>query len=190
MKRFIFTSLSVLSAFGVGFCVGSHLTEKKMEEKMNEEVKAAEEYYEKQYLKQVDDAESSENEIDDSLEIATDIISKFDYSTLSTPEVTPDTEEECEIEIISADEYGEDLDYDMVDNLTYYADGYLVDDYDEVIENYADLVGEEAFSAFGQYDDDDVVHVKNNVKKTYYQIMRSDEKYSNIVWETKIHLDE
>lgn len=179
MKRIIFTTISILGAFGAGLYAGSYVTQKKMQE----EISAMEEYW----TSKIEKIDSPEEIDDEEIKVAEEIMDTYNYNSCSaTFDDTFDKPGECEIEIVDSEEYGSDLTYDMVDNMTYYADGYLVDEWDEVIENYSDLIGEEAFSYF----EDGVVFVKNNVTKTYYQVLKSDEKYSDIVWETKIHCDD
>lgn len=192
MKRTIITSLAFLGGIGLGFCVGTYTTDKRLRTMMDEEVKAVEEYYEKKLneeSKQVVVETIPVKPSDDQLkEVVDDILEKHSYTNYSKLQEEADNEL-IEIEIISPEEYGEDLEYDCVEGLTYYSDGYLADEYDEVVENITELIGSEALYSFGQYEDD-AVHVKNNELKKYYQIIKSDEKYSNIVWENKIHIND
>lgn len=79
-------------------------------------------------------------------------------------------------EVIDPNEYGEYADYDQV-TLYYYADDVLADDMDNAVEDVEDIVGSYALTTFGQYEDD-AVHVRNDRKRCYYEILRSDCAYS------------
>ncbi|WP_417040231.1 hypothetical protein [Coprobacter fastidiosus] len=95
-----------------------------------------------------------------------------------------EAEEKSEVKdrpyVISAEEFGQaDDDYDIV-SLNYYADEVLTDDFDIPIVNADDVVGLESFKHFGEYVED-VVYVRNDKLKAEYEIVRMDEKYSDIV---------
>lgn len=82
--------------------------------------------------------------------------------------------------VISPDEFGEmeDEDYDKV-SFTYYADGVLADEYDEIVENVDEIVGEESLTHFGEYEDDSVF-VRNDKLKCDYEILLDQRNYSDI----------
>lgn len=81
--------------------------------------------------------------------------------------------------VISPDEFGDAFDYDTI-SLTYYKDGVLANDWDEVIENIDEVVGLESLEHFGEYEDDSVF-VRNNRLKTEYEILRDNRKFSDVV---------
>lgn len=72
--------------------------------------------------------------------------------------------------VISPDEYGTCDGYECT-SLTYYADGVLTDEWDNVIEDPDDMVGEDFASHFGEYEDDSVF-VRNESHKRDYEILR------------------
>ena len=80
--------------------------------------------------------------------------------------------------VISPDEYG-DLDYETA-SLTYYADGVLADEFDTVIHNVDEIVGEESLEHFGDYEDDSVF-VRNDELKCDYEILRDLSTYSEAI---------
>ena len=82
--------------------------------------------------------------------------------------------------VISPDEFGEmeDEDYDKV-SFTYYADGVLADEYDEIVENIDEIIGEESLTHFGEYEDDSVF-VRNDKLKCDYEILLDQRNYSDI----------
>ena len=72
------------------------------------------------------------------------------------------------IYVIPPDSYGE-LGYEEV-SLTYYADDVLAYDDDSVIRNVDKVVGKGSLNTFGEYEDDSVF-VRNEERKTDYEIL-------------------
>lgn len=85
--------------------------------------------------------------------------------------------------VISPDEFGEleDEGYDKM-NFTYYADGVLADEEDEIVDDVEGTVGADSLNHFGDYEDDSV-HVRNNRLKVDYEILLSQREYSEILEE-------
>lgn len=82
--------------------------------------------------------------------------------------------------VIAPEQYGEDIDYHLVE-LTYYAgDNKLVDEDWRVIKNVEELVGKDALSSFGEYEDD-AVHVRNERLQTEYEILLDERKYEDVM---------
>ena len=81
--------------------------------------------------------------------------------------------------VISPDDFDENDSYDRI-GLTYYSDGTVVDDCDEVLDDdEIDVqIGRDWINSFGEYGDDDVIHVRNEQSKTDYEIVRDPRKYS------------
>ena len=84
-------------------------------------------------------------------------------------------EDDNEIEIIDSNEFGLDDDYDIA-QLTYYKDGVLADEDDEVINHPSLVVGN-----FENKFENSVVYVRNDETKTYYEIVEDDRTYSEVV---------
>ena len=78
--------------------------------------------------------------------------------------------------VISPDEFGEDPNYQTV-SLTLYEDGVLTDDYDDIVVDVDDLVGEDSLTHFGEYEDDSVF-VRNESMQTDFEILRDLRAYS------------
>lgn len=105
--------------------------------------------------------------------------SNVDMDTKSTDD-DDDQKEDPEIHVIDPDEYGEDEEYDQI-SLTFYADGILADDDDNIIDDVDGTISKYALFHFGDYEDD-AVHVKNDRRKVYYEVLtdsRSYEKATN-----------
>lgn len=80
--------------------------------------------------------------------------------------------------VIHPNDFGENDEYSKV-SLTYYADGVLVDEDDERIENIDNLVGIESLNHFGEYEDDSV-YVRNDEMRCYYEILLDSDRYEDI----------
>lgn len=79
--------------------------------------------------------------------------------------------------VITPEEFGE-TDFETV-SLTYFADGVLTDEQDEPIEDVDSLVGEDALTHFGEYEDDSVF-VRNEEKRTDYEILLDVRNYADL----------
>ena len=80
--------------------------------------------------------------------------------------------------IIDPSEFGENDDYDTM-TLTYFADGVLVDDVDDIVEEPDIVVGLENLKVFEEYGASSV-YVRNDIYKTDYEIIRDDWNYSDL----------
>ncbi len=89
--------------------------------------------------------------------------------------------------VISPEEFGSQSGYTDV-SLTYYADGVLADENDEVVDDADDIVGLESLMHFGEYEDDSVF-VRNDTRKCDYEILLDQRYYSDVI-KTKLHYTE
>lgn len=80
--------------------------------------------------------------------------------------------------IISPEEYGELDDYAKL-GLTYYSDGTLADDEDEIVDDIDETVGSDFAEYFGDYEDDSVF-VRNDRLKCDYEILRDNRSYADV----------
>lgn len=81
--------------------------------------------------------------------------------------------------IITPEEFGEIDEYETV-NLTYYADDYLADDVDELVENVDETIGWENLNHIGEYEED-ALHIRNDKLKCDYEILRDLDNYKDVV---------
>lgn len=145
--------------------------------------------------------EPRKEETDTNIEIVEDIRSDasiFDYvkimkdnnyinysdyvTTESIEEDVKDEEEEDEdmsIDpyVISPDEFGTLDDYDII-SFTYYSDGVLADEYNDIVANAEELVGTDYASHFGDFEDDSVF-IRNDIRKIDFEILRDYSQYSS-----------
>lgn len=83
--------------------------------------------------------------------------------------------------VISPDEFGENEFYDK-EELTFYSDGVLAD-IDDNILNIDEYVGEKSLDHIGDYEAD-VVHIKNDARKTYYEVLVDERSYLDVTGKT------
>ena len=91
------------------------------------------------------------------------------------------TKNELEVDkpyVISPEEFGEFDNYEQI-SLTYYDDGYLADDMDDLVEDVEDIIGWELLNHIGEYEED-AIHIRNDSLKTDYEILRVMDRYSDI----------
>lgn len=79
--------------------------------------------------------------------------------------------------VISPEGFGEFDDYEKI-SLTYYADGVLADDNNEVVDDVEDIVGD-ALDHFGEYEDDSVF-VRCDERKCDYEILLDQRTFSEV----------
>lgn len=104
-----------------------------------------------------------------------------DIDTLPNRKKNPPEEEEKEtviddIEMIPESLFGDNDDYDQI-TLTYYANDILADDVDEIIDDRESVVGNVDF--VNDFDKDDAIYICNHRHKAYYEVLRSEEDYSD-----------
>lgn len=89
--------------------------------------------------------------------------------------------------VISPDEYGEMEDYTQV-QLTYYMDGIVADENDHPVNCPEDILGDEFWMHFGEYRDDSL-HIRNDVKRCDYELLKSLFTYSEAVGSLNAQVD-
>ena len=140
----------------------------------NPEVLCYEEPKELEDYEDFDDFDDNDEEEEDNYESRN--IRELDKIEKAILKERGETVEESEPVDISADEYGEIDDYDLV-SLNYYSDGVLTDDWDNEIGDAKSLVGS---SFMNNFDDNGIAYVRNDENETYYEIVRDDNPFSSI----------
>ena len=157
--------------FGIGAAFGSFVTWRWLrhsyDEQKEEEVEEVRKYYRGLHEKE---HAPEEKPIDIPAEPQKEPV-RVVIETVQAKEVTG-------IEYIHPGEYGEEEDYDKI-SLTYYADGVLADDLDEVVDDPDDAVGKRFYDHFGEFEPDSVC-VKNDRRKAYFEILKDLRYYSDV----------
>lgn len=177
--------------FGLGAAVGSGLTwmmakkaMDKLTEEKNNEVKEVREYYHDklQYFREAIHGlnEAAEEHKDKKTE---EKINR-DYADIAQTYGPEGKEEDTDMKhknkpyVISPEEY-EDCDYNIM-MLTYYSDGVITYDDDEIVEDVEDYIGDiDPIDHFGEYEDD-CVYVRNDDKELAIEIARDQNNYYDL----------
>lgn len=174
------STLSKIIIFATGAAIGSVVTLELVkakyktfyEKRAEEDIESVREMYRKTYNRHEDSEGVTDNEEPSELNKANEIAKKFGYDLGEKEEV----EEEADMDrpyVIDPDEYGES-DY-ATETLDYYeGNGVLVDAFGEVVENPAEIVGEDFADHFGDYGDrdKDTVFIRNDAQGIDYEICR------------------
>lgn len=90
----------------------------------------------------------------------------------------PVTEDDyVDIHLISELEFGDDEEFDTI-SLTYYMDGVITDEDDEILEDVESRIGENISDYFG---DSDAVYIRNDTLRTYYEVLKDYRTYEEAV---------
>lgn len=192
------SKLTNVIMFAAGAAIGSLATWKvlniRYEQRIQEEVQSVKETFAEWAGREDSDESSPEVDSTDDEEDCTDedpyvgdeqdkMMDRFHYEAelqrLKYAPVDPDEkggvgEERVEYApyVIDPSDYG-DEEHDVV-SLTYYADGVVDDDYWNIVENVEELIGDDFMNHF----DDDTVFIRNDVRKTDYEITRVNKTYA------------
>ena len=205
------TNISKLFMFAVGAAIGSFsawfYAKKRYEKIANDEIRSMREYFRRREKELLEDDEtegepdSSEGGNDSSEEendkgIYSNIIKKSGYVRYGKSSNQDDSEEGDKKDNIDDEPYviRPDL-FDTLDDyesmtLTYYADGVLADMFDVPIDDPDTLVGTDFVDCFNADEvDGDVVYVRNERKKTDFEIIEDLRNYSDMM-KNKMRLEE
>lgn len=179
--------------FSFGAAVGSAVTWKYLkdtyEQLAQEEINAVKEVYTRKEKNETIKVDTKPNMKSNSemMEYATKLNKEEyrDYSHGSVVEETKDDENEFPQEVdkpyvISPGEFGELGDEYTRISLSYYADGVLADENDEIVEDADEIVGEDFADHFGEYEPDSVF-VRNDRLKCDYEILLDQRNYPEVV---------
>ena len=191
------TKIKCIFSFAVGAAIGTAATWKffktKYERIAQEEIDSVKEVVSRR------DGESSkpvEHPVADAEQTATAPVAKKpdikeyaanlrklgynDYSAISKKDKTQE-EVKQDVDkpyVISPDEFGEFYDYERID-LTYYSDGVLADENDDIVDDADNSVGSDFAEHFGDYEED-AVHIRNDRLKCDYEILYDHRKYCDV----------
>ena len=121
-----------------------------------------------------DDDDSDGDIIDHSAEEDSEPNEKF----FGDPDAEPVT--------IRPEEFGEDSSYETMTLLSY-TDGLVSDDAFELIEDVRGAIGD-AVQHMGEFEED-VIHVRNDRLKVYYEVLRSEKSYQDDILRERPYLE-
>jgi len=119
------------------------------------------------------------------------VVAKKEYADVLTAtgyagkEITDEEVSDVRPKVISDSEFAalDENEYDII-TLTYYADGILSDDRDDIIYDIDDIIGEDSLEAFKDVDERgnpvDTIYVVNDELGTAYEILRDNREYESV----------
>lgn len=173
----------VIFSFIAGASISSVATyfvvKKKYDEIVQEEVDSVKESFSKFY-EEADDEEAFKKNYENISENYKGTLKNMQYVCDSENSMEPDETKMSDAPyVISPDEFGELDDYEVI-SLTYYKDGVLADDADDILDDVDTIVGEDSLERFGEYEPD-CVYVRNDSRKCDYEILLDEREYSDVV---------
>ncbi|MGN1370904.1 MAG: hypothetical protein ACI4XM_01290 [Candidatus Coprovivens sp.] len=188
-------SLKNLFIFTAGAAIGSFITytivKDKFEKIAQEEINSVKEVFGRRIKENKDEeAEKEESDNDEYEEysekanIYSTLSNEEDldrkYERNSNQETTEPIIKGEDPYVIPPEEYGICEGYELI-SLTYYADGFLADDTDDLVEDITNVVGDDFADHFGEYEDDSVF-IRNDRLRADFEILRDLRNYSDVVW--------
>lgn len=183
------STLTNVIAFAVGAAIGSAVTWKYLkvhfEQIAREEIESVKETFSarKTSAKPSEGKDEKKEESNTKKQLDIDeyagILRDREYVDYATTKMAHKKDTGKPPYVISPEEFSENNDYLTV-SLTYYADKVLTDEYDNVILNVDELVGEDSLTHFGEYEDDSVF-VRNDELRTDYEILLDIRKYEDVM---------
>lgn len=179
-------------AFAAGVAVGVAVSYKYLktyfEKIAQEEIDSV---YESLAPAQKESEEPTKKDVEDEI-----VLEKVEYADVLTStgyagkEITEKEVSDVKPYVISDSEFAalDDSEYDII-TLTYYSDGILSDDRDDIIYDIDDIIGEESLEHFDDVDENgnpvDTIYVVNDELGTAYEILRDNRAYESVT--RKLH---
>ena len=166
-----------------GAVAGAYLVKDKVMADAKQEIEEVREYYKskKESKKEETVEEQPVEEVKEEKEYKT-IVENSGYVNYNKPEqVVQHSVLEDEPYSIDPEEFGdkEEEGWDTM-TLTYFADGVLTDDTDEVVEQPEVVVGLDNLKIFEEFPDATCVYVRNETWRTDFEILKDDWKWSDL----------
>lgn len=173
------------AGLAVGAVTGALVIKNKVLADAKAEVEEVREYYRsKQQERGIKEVEETKEEVKETEETKEET-AKFDRNTYINYnkmareyQTSKDSTFADDPYIIDPEEFGENPEYDTM-TLTYFADGVLVDDVDDLVDEPDVVVGLENLKVLGDYGATSV-YVRNDIYRTDYEVIKDDWNYSDI----------
>lgn len=160
-----------------GTFVGAQIAKKKYEEIANEEIEEIRAYYKEREkeVKEIEEPNAVEAPEEKSIEVEErkqydNIIKRGNYMAVDEEEQNNVCDEAYPID---PSEFGNDG-KNATETLTYFADGVLVNEVDEIVEDPDLVVGRHHIDIFNEFPDATCVYVRNDLDGTDYEILKDD----------------
>lgn len=173
------------AGLAIGAVAGACVIKNKVQADAKEEIEEVREYYRTKKLEQTGCEEVSE--VEETTDDEQKEFTKKDYINYSNIASNYNTEsvDPCKLPdrqddpyVIDPEDFGSEVGYDTM-TLTYFADGVLVDDVDDVVDEPDIVVGLENLKVFSELGASSV-YVRNDIYRTDYEILRDDWNWSDL----------
>lgn len=173
------------AGLAVGAVTGALVIKNKVLADAKAEVEEVRAYYRsKQQERGIKEVEETKEEVKEEVKEVEEAV-KFDKNTYvnynkiaKEYQTSKDSTFADDPYIIDPEEFGENPEYDTM-TLTYFADGVLVDDVDDLVDEPDVVVGLENLKVLGDYGATSV-YVRNDIYRTDYEVIKDDWNYSDI----------
>lgn len=190
-KLFIFAAGAI-----VGSVVAAQVVKTKYENLIEEEIQSVRDVYKKKLeeVKEEQVEENVEEVVEENEETTEEVVEEreeyrkiINYNKYAKTEDVEEEQKEDEYDdrndyedpyIIDPEDFGCNGEY-ATQTLTYFADGVMVDEVDEVVEQPEIFVGEHHIDIFKEFEAT-AVYVRNEWNKTDYEILKDDWFWSDI----------
>ena len=185
-KIFIF-----IAGAGIGSAVTYKLLEAKFEQKVKEEIELTKEYYSNKndsVDETIPDPEEAPDEYyeeekptEEEKKEYGNVVKNLNYTNYSNINKENDIKEVDDVEmpyVIPPEELGDFDDYEQ-EELTYYTDGVVADDFGNIVEDIEGTIGADFADHYGEYEEDSV-YIRNDAKKCEYAVLRDYRRYSDV----------
>ena len=170
------------AGLAVGAVAGACLVRNKALEDAKQEIEEVREYYRNKHDEVKEEEPQPEVEAPQDINVVKEIVKENGYTNYNKPQTVNIPQYKVYANddpyVIDPSEFGEEPGYDTM-TLTYFADGVLVDDVDDVIEEADVVVGLENLKVFEEFGAT-AVYVRNDIYRTDYEILRDDWNYSDL----------
>ena len=180
MKGFFIFAAGVVA----GAVAGAYLVKDKIMADAKQEIEEVREYYKskKESKKEETVEEQPVEEVKEKEKEYEEIVVNSGYVNYNKPEqIAQHSVLEDEPYSIDPEEFGdkEEEGWDTM-TLTYFADGVLTDDTDEIVEQPEVVVGLDNLKIFEEFPDATCVYVRNETWRTDFEILKDDWKWSDL----------
>lgn len=185
------STLSKVFIFAAGAAIGSAVTWKILKERYEqiarEEIESVKEVFSR---REAEDEVTEEAEVAESTkpeektgsvkEYYESIVKEERYRNYANVESTKEVNDVEKPYVIKSSEFAQIDGYEAI-GLFRFADGYLTDDNNDLVDDPDELVGTEYVDYFGKDErDPDTVYVRNDARRTDYEIMLDERRYVDV----------
>lgn len=190
-KLFIF-----MAGAAIGSVVAAKVVKTKYENLIEEEIQSVRDVYKKKLEETKvesteEDVEEVKEEVEETQEEVVEERNEYrkiiNYNKYAKTEEVEETQEEVEYDerndyddpyVIDPEDFGCNGEY-ATQTLTYFADGVVVDDVDEVVEQPEIFIGDHHIEVFRDFEAT-AIYVRNEWNRTDYEILKDDWFWSDI----------